>query len=57
MKKLISAILILALAPLSLAQDEVPAHPYVKIETTEGDILLELDGPRTHNSRKLPCTR
>ena len=46
MKKLISAILILALAPLSLAQDEVPAHPYVKIETTEGDILLELDGRR-----------
>jgi cyclophilin family peptidyl-prolyl cis-trans isomerase len=27
-----------------LAADEVPAHPYVKIETTEGDIVLELDG-------------
>jgi cyclophilin family peptidyl-prolyl cis-trans isomerase len=26
------------------AADEVPAHPYVKIETTEGDIVLELDG-------------
>jgi cyclophilin family peptidyl-prolyl cis-trans isomerase len=30
--------------PFVLAADEVPAHPYVKIETTEGDIVLELDG-------------
>ena len=31
----------------AFAQDkaeEVPAHPYVKLETTEGEILLELDG-------------
>lgn len=28
------------------ADDEVPAHPYVKLETTAGDILLELDGRR-----------
>jgi cyclophilin family peptidyl-prolyl cis-trans isomerase len=28
------------------AASEVPAHPYVKLETTEGDILLELDGRR-----------
>lgn len=28
------------------AAGEVPAHPYVKLETTEGDILLELDGRR-----------
>jgi cyclophilin family peptidyl-prolyl cis-trans isomerase len=33
-------------APLLLAQDEVPAHPYIKFETTEGDILVELDGRR-----------
>jgi cyclophilin family peptidyl-prolyl cis-trans isomerase len=46
MKKLLSTLLILALAHLSLAQDEVPARPYIKIETTEGDILLELDGRR-----------
>ena len=46
MKKLLSTLLILALAQLSLAQDEVPARPYVKFETTEGDILLELDGRR-----------
>ena len=26
------------------AADEVPAHPYVEIVTTEGTILLELDG-------------
>ena len=29
---------------IALAADEVPAHPYVKMETTEGDIILELDG-------------
>ena len=46
MKKLFIALLILALAPAALPQDEVPAHPYIKIETTEGDILLELDGRR-----------
>ena len=28
------------------AQDKVPAHPYIKFETTEGDIILELDGRR-----------
>jgi len=31
---------------LAWAQDDVPAHPYVKLETSEGDILLELDGRR-----------
>jgi cyclophilin family peptidyl-prolyl cis-trans isomerase len=29
---------------LALAADTVPAHPYVQIETTEGNIVLELDG-------------
>lgn len=28
----------------ALAADTVPAHPYVQIETTEGNIVLELDG-------------
>jgi cyclophilin family peptidyl-prolyl cis-trans isomerase len=46
MKKLLLTVLVLAMAPLSLAQDDVPAHPYVKFETTEGDILVELDGRR-----------
>ncbi len=27
-----------------IAADEVPAHPYVEIVTTEGTIILELDG-------------
>lgn len=37
----------LAQAPAPEKADEkVPAHPYVKLETTEGDILLELDGRR-----------
>lgn len=40
----------LVTAGAGMAQDEadenVPAHPYVKLETTEGDILLELDGRR-----------
>jgi len=33
-----------------LAQDELPAYPRVLLETTEGDILLELD------SRRAPLT-
>lgn len=31
---------------LAAAQDRVPAHPYIKFETSEGDIILELDGRR-----------
>ena len=31
-------------ATLALAADEVPAHPYIEIVTTEGTIILELDG-------------
>jgi len=46
MKKMLLTVLVLAVAPLSLAQNEVPAHPYIKFETTEGNILLELDGRR-----------
>jgi len=40
---LIACVLI---AASSLAQDDVPAHPYVKFETTEGEVLVELDGRR-----------
>ena len=29
-----------------LAQDRVPAHPHIQLETTEGRIVLELDGRR-----------
>jgi cyclophilin family peptidyl-prolyl cis-trans isomerase len=41
-----TTILLLLIAATGLAQDKVPAHPYIKFETTEGNILLELDGRR-----------
>ena len=31
-------------AGISQAADRVPAHPYIEMETSEGRILLELDG-------------
>jgi len=37
---------LLLLPVLALGQDEVPAHPYIKFETSEGDIIVELDGRR-----------
>lgn len=44
MKKLL---LLLTLLPcLAFGQDRVPAHPYIKFETSEGDIIVELDGRR-----------
>ncbi|MGH8222522.1 MAG: peptidylprolyl isomerase [Woeseiaceae bacterium] len=43
-------LLLIALLPvlpmLAAAQDEVPAHPYVRLETSEGNVVLELDGRR-----------
>lgn len=42
--RLITALLALAFATAANAQAPVPAHPYVEIETSEGRILLELDG-------------
>jgi cyclophilin family peptidyl-prolyl cis-trans isomerase len=44
MKKILFLLLLLPI--LAMAQDKVPAHPYVKLETSEGDIVLELDGRR-----------
>lgn len=46
MNKSLLALIFLAFFPLVSAQDKVPAHPYIKFETTEGDIVLELDGRR-----------
>ena len=46
MKRLFLALLILAPSFTALAQGKVPAHPHVKFETTEGTIVLELDGRR-----------
>jgi len=40
------AIVLLALSLGCPAEDKVPAHPYVKFETTEGVIVVELDGRR-----------
>jgi cyclophilin family peptidyl-prolyl cis-trans isomerase len=44
MKKTLLALLLLPY--LLVAQDQVPAHPYIKFETSEGDIIVELDGRR-----------
>ena len=44
MKRLLLTLILLPFT--AIAQDEVPAHPYVKFETTEGDIVVELDGRR-----------
>jgi cyclophilin family peptidyl-prolyl cis-trans isomerase len=42
-----SAILIFLIAlPLAGIGQSPPAHPYVRLETTEGNIVLELDGRR-----------
>lgn len=44
MKKTFLALIFGLFGTCGLAAEEVPAHPYVKIETTEGNIVLELDG-------------
>ncbi len=42
--RLFAALFTLALTGAVAAQDRVPAHPYIELETSEGRILLELDG-------------
>lgn len=42
----ILTLLLIVLPLTAAAQVDVPAHPYIKFETTEGDILVELDGRR-----------
>jgi len=44
MKILLTSLLILATG--AAAEDKIPAHPYIQIDTTEGVIRLELDGRR-----------
>jgi len=44
MKNTVMALIFGLASSFAIAADDVPAHPYVKIETTEGDIVLELDG-------------
>lgn len=44
MKNTLIALILGLSSTFALAADDVPAHPYVKIETTEGIVVLELDG-------------
>ena len=44
MRHALFALILGLAAPFTLAADEVPAHPYIEIVTTEGTIILELDG-------------
>ncbi len=44
MKNTLMALILGLSSTFASGADEVPAHPYVKMETTEGDIILELDG-------------
>jgi len=39
-------VLIACLPLVATAADEVPAHPYIRFETSEGNIIVELDGRR-----------
>jgi len=44
MKKTVIALIVGLCVSYTNAADQVPAHPYVEIVTTEGNIILELDG-------------
>jgi cyclophilin family peptidyl-prolyl cis-trans isomerase len=46
MKTFLKLALLVTLATAANAADKVPAHPYIRMETTEGVIVLELDGRR-----------
>ena len=46
MRSLFSVALTLLWAVPALAQDDLPSYPRVKLSTTEGDIVLELDARR-----------
>jgi len=46
MKNTTLILLILCVWAVAYAEDQIPAHPHVKLETTEGTIVLELEGKR-----------
>jgi len=46
MRHALGALLLVLSGVAGAAGDTVPAHPWVMLETTEGSILLELDGRR-----------
>lgn len=50
MRETLCLICLAAFAAAGFAQDRIPAHPHIKLETTEGDIVIELD------SRRAPVT-
>jgi cyclophilin family peptidyl-prolyl cis-trans isomerase len=46
MKNTTLILLLFCISAVSYAEDKIPAHPHVKLETTEGTIVLELEGKR-----------
>ena len=46
MKMTLCLLFLMILPAAGLAQSKVPAHPHIQFETTEGKIVLELDGRR-----------
>ena len=46
MMKTLWLLLLLSISSAGSAQNRVPAHPHIQFETTEGKIVLELDGRR-----------
>ena len=44
MRKIMITLALTLASSLALAADKVPAHPHILIETTMGDIKLELEG-------------
>ncbi len=46
MKETLCLLYLFAYAAAGLTQGRVPAHPHIQFETTEGKIVLELDGRR-----------
>lgn len=47
MKSILAALLLCLVVAAVGADDDVPAHPWVVLETTAGSLLLELDGRRS----------
>lgn len=46
MKRILILMMLTSVCVAAAAQDKVPAHPHIKLETTEGTIKLELEGRR-----------
>jgi len=44
MRNALLALILGLSASFAIAADKVPPHPYIKIETTEGNVILELNG-------------